>query len=203
MWMSRATEVLVVIATEGSLKGGTTEGIETANETGTARTTVANMTFVSITAVIGTATATASGWTGSGWTGSSKGTAWTAKGLRGLDGRVQEVLLSTTVIHPRELATACKSEVWLEDGKTVVAEVPRVDPLRAREGEAVLGVTGGYWTGLVHRFVNRNRRLKDAKFVFVSRAVRIAQLTIPSDRLRLITPTGPSIVRATRLRIIA
>ena len=199
MWMSRATEVLVVIATEGSLKGGTTEGIETANETGTARTTVANMTFVSITAVIGTA----SGWTGSGWTASSKGTAWTAKGLRGLDGRVQEVLLSTTVIHPRELATACKSEVWLEDGKTVVAEVPRIDLLRAREGGAVLGVTGGYWTGLVHRFVNRNRRLKDAKFVFVSRAVRISRLTIPSDRLRLITPTGPSIVRATRLRIIA
>jgi len=73
-------------------------------------------------------------------------------------------------MHPRELGTACKSEVWLEDGTTVVAEVPRIDLLRAREGEAVLGVTGGYWTGLAHRLPTPNRKLKDAKFVLVSRA---------------------------------
>ena len=141
-------EVLVAIATGGSLKGGTTEG--TANETEVARTTTA-----STTAVIEIATVTVNAnATGSGWTGNSNGTAWTAKGLRGLDGRVRGVLLSTTVIHLRELGTACKSEVWLEDGMTVVAEVPRIDLLRAREGEAVLGVTGGYWTGLAHRFTN-------------------------------------------------
>ncbi len=85
-------------------------------------------------------------------------------------------------MHPRELGTACKSEVWLEDGTTVVAaEVPRIDLLRAREGEAVRGVTGGYWTGLAHRLPTPNRELKDAKFVLVSRAVRIRQLTTPSD----------------------
>lgn len=144
-------EVLVAIATEGSLKGGTTEGIETANETEIARTTIASTTIASISFVTETANAT-----GSGWTGSSNGTVWTVKGLRGPDGTAQEVLLSTTVMHPRELATACKSEVWLEDGKTVVAEVPRVDLLRAREGEAVLGVTGGYWTGLAHELANQN-----------------------------------------------
>lgn len=178
-------EVLVAIATEGSLKGGTTEGnatAATANETEVARTIVASTTVVTETAtatVNVNANASASA-TGSGWTGNSKGTAWTARGLRGLDGRVREALLSTTVMHPRELGTACKSEVWLEDGTTVVAEVPRIDLLRAREGEAVLGVTGGYWTGLAHRLATPNRKLKDAKFVLVSRAVRIRQLTTPS-----------------------
>lgn len=156
-------EALVAIATEGSLKGGTTDGIETANETEIARTTIASTTTASISFVTETASAT-----GSGWTGSSNGTVWTVKGLRGLDGRAQEGLLSTTVVmHPRELATACKSEVWREDGKTVVAEVPRVDLLRVREGEAVLGVTGGCWIGLAHELANQNRRLKDAKFVLV------------------------------------
>ena len=159
--MNRVMEVLVAIVTEESLKGGTTGGTATAtaNETEVAHTTVASTTVVTetVTATV-TATATANAnATGSGWTGNSKGTAWTVKGLRGLDGRVREELLSTTVMHPRrELGTACKSEVWLEDGMTVVAEVPRVDLLRAREGGAVLGVTGGYWTGLAHRLTTQN-----------------------------------------------
>jgi hypothetical protein len=155
--------VLVAIATEGSLKEGMTEGIETANETETARTTVASMTFVSIAVVIETETATGSGWTGS-LDRELERDRVTVKGLRGPDGRVQEVLLSTTVIHPRELATACKSEVWPEDGRTVVAEMPRVDLLHDREGEAVLGVTGGCWTGLAHRLANRKRAGVCARF---------------------------------------
>jgi hypothetical protein len=141
--MSRAMEVLVAIAIEGSLKRETTGGIAGATETEIAHTTVASIAVVTETVNANV--------TGSGWTGSSKGTAWTVKDLRGLDGRVQEGLLSTTVTRPRDLGTACKSEVWLEDGKTVVAEVPRVDLLRDREGEAVLEGTGGYWTGLAHR----------------------------------------------------
>ena len=76
------------------------------------------------------------------------------KGLRGLDGGVQGVLLSTTVMRPRELGTACKSEVWLEGGKNVVVEMSQVDLLRDQEGEAVLEVTGDYWTGLAHRLPN-------------------------------------------------
>jgi len=77
------------------------------------------------------------------------------KGLGGLGGRVQEVLLSATVMRPQELGTACKSEVWLEDGTNVEAEVPRVDLLRDQEGEVVLEVTGGYWTGLAHSFQSK------------------------------------------------
>ena len=148
-------EVLVAIAIEGSLKGGTIEGTATANETEAARTIVARTIVASTPVVTETVTVNANA-TGSGWTGNSNGTAWTVRGPRGLDGRVREVLLSTTVMHPRELGTACKSEVWLEDGMTAVAEVPRIDLPRAQEGEAVLGVTGGYWTGLAHRLTTLN-----------------------------------------------
>ena len=139
---------LVAIAIEGSLKEGTTEGTATATEAETAHTTAASIITVTETA---NANATGRGSTGRGWTGNSKGIAWTVNGLGGLGGRAQEGLLPATVMRPRELGTACKSEVWLEGGKTVEAEVPRIDLLRDQEGEAVLEVTGGCWTGLAHR----------------------------------------------------
>jgi len=141
MWMSHAMAALVAIAIEGSLKGGTTEGTATATETEIAQATVTSI--ITVTEIANA--------TGRGWTGNSKGIAWTVKGLGGLGGRVQEVLLSATVMRPPELGTACKSEVWLEDGKIVQAEVPRVDLLRDQEGEAVLEVTGDCWTELAHR----------------------------------------------------
>jgi hypothetical protein len=139
--MSHAMEALVAIAREGSLKGGMREGIATANETGTVHTTVASI--IPVTEIANA--------TGRGWTGNSRGIAWTGKGLRGLDERARGVPLSTTVMRPRERGTACKSEVWREDGKSVVAEVPRIDLLHDQEGEVALEVTGDCWTGLAHR----------------------------------------------------
>lgn len=92
---------------------------------------------------------------------------------------MQEVLLSATVIRPRELGTACKLEVWPDDGKNAVAEGRRVDLLRDQEGEAVLEATGGCWTGLAHSLPLGI--LRDATFV-CSLAVRIPQLSSPSDQ---------------------
>ena len=111
---------------------------------------------------------------------------------------MQEVLLSATVIRPRELGTACKSEVWPDGGKTAEAEGPRVDLLRDQEGEAVLEVTGGCWTGLAHSLPLGV--LRDAKFVR-SLAVRIP--SFPLLRIKTDHPNRLFIVRALRLRIIA